>query len=297
MITSMREHEGALYLGGVTNDKIGRLTLDGADQNWRGPRELLGERTMMTFFRSRRQEPPAMTLEGMLGPNGRLDDAAGISGRSSGRAVRQCRTAGLLVSSGTRVLALGAWGDEAETVGDVRRAGHGALRSAGGLVAVGLAGGRVAVLRCLRAAGRWLGSAGRPTSRPWSTACSCRRTKSLLVDSGYGADARRACAGVRGTEQARGQLMALRRIGRDQRGRRGLHCPMGVCRDAQGERAGFAARARQHRRCLGPVRQSGYPGYLGRIRRTATGYVIACLSRRDPLIEFLKTRDAISSPR
>lgn len=36
MITSMREHEGALYLGGVTNDKIGRLKLDGADSAWRG---------------------------------------------------------------------------------------------------------------------------------------------------------------------------------------------------------------------------------------------------------------------
>lgn len=36
MITSMREHEGALYLGGVTNDKIGRLELDGADRSWRG---------------------------------------------------------------------------------------------------------------------------------------------------------------------------------------------------------------------------------------------------------------------
>lgn len=36
MITSMREHEGALYLGGVTNDKIGRLELAGADRDWRG---------------------------------------------------------------------------------------------------------------------------------------------------------------------------------------------------------------------------------------------------------------------
>nr|WP_298689712.1 SMP-30/gluconolactonase/LRE family protein [uncultured Dongia sp.] len=37
MITSMREHEGALYLGGVTNDKIGRLPLDTADRQWNGP--------------------------------------------------------------------------------------------------------------------------------------------------------------------------------------------------------------------------------------------------------------------
>ncbi len=37
MITSMREHKGALYLGGVTNNKIGRLVLDGADPDWTGP--------------------------------------------------------------------------------------------------------------------------------------------------------------------------------------------------------------------------------------------------------------------
>jgi ribose transport system permease protein len=37
MITSMREHRGALYLGGVTNDKIGKLDLPDADQTWTGP--------------------------------------------------------------------------------------------------------------------------------------------------------------------------------------------------------------------------------------------------------------------
>ena len=43
MITSMREHEGALYLGGVTNDKIGRLRLDGADRTWNGPDSYWGK--------------------------------------------------------------------------------------------------------------------------------------------------------------------------------------------------------------------------------------------------------------
>ncbi len=42
MITSMREHEGALYLGGVTNDKIGRLELDDADRRWNGPQSYWG---------------------------------------------------------------------------------------------------------------------------------------------------------------------------------------------------------------------------------------------------------------
>ena len=37
MITSMREHKGALYLGGVTNNKIGRIILPRADAEWTGP--------------------------------------------------------------------------------------------------------------------------------------------------------------------------------------------------------------------------------------------------------------------
>lgn len=34
MITSMREHKGYLYLGGITNNRIGRCKLDGADPHW-----------------------------------------------------------------------------------------------------------------------------------------------------------------------------------------------------------------------------------------------------------------------
>ena len=43
MITSMREHKGALYLGGVTNNKIGRLRLAGGDPNWTGPESYWGK--------------------------------------------------------------------------------------------------------------------------------------------------------------------------------------------------------------------------------------------------------------
>ncbi len=37
MITSTCEHKGALYLGGTTNDKIGRFALAGADREWTSP--------------------------------------------------------------------------------------------------------------------------------------------------------------------------------------------------------------------------------------------------------------------
>jgi len=43
-ITSMREHRGYLYLGGVTNNRIGRIKIDGADPHWTGPSSYWGDR-------------------------------------------------------------------------------------------------------------------------------------------------------------------------------------------------------------------------------------------------------------
>jgi ribose transport system permease protein len=44
LITSMREHKGYLYLGGVSNNRIGRLHLKDADPNWCGPESYWGKR-------------------------------------------------------------------------------------------------------------------------------------------------------------------------------------------------------------------------------------------------------------
>jgi ribose transport system permease protein len=41
-ITSMREHRGHLYLGGVTNNRIGRIKLPDADPQWTGPASYWG---------------------------------------------------------------------------------------------------------------------------------------------------------------------------------------------------------------------------------------------------------------
>ena len=43
-ITSMREHRGFLYLGGVTNNRIGRIKLAGADPEWTGQSSYWGSR-------------------------------------------------------------------------------------------------------------------------------------------------------------------------------------------------------------------------------------------------------------
>jgi ribose transport system permease protein len=43
MVTSMREHKGWLYIGGILNNRIGRLRIPDADPNWTGPRSYWGE--------------------------------------------------------------------------------------------------------------------------------------------------------------------------------------------------------------------------------------------------------------
>jgi ribose transport system permease protein len=44
MITSMREHKGWLYLGGITNNRIGRVKLgDWADKTWSGYQSYWGQ--------------------------------------------------------------------------------------------------------------------------------------------------------------------------------------------------------------------------------------------------------------
>ncbi len=35
-LTSMREHKGYLYLGGLENNRIGRIKLDSGDPTWTG---------------------------------------------------------------------------------------------------------------------------------------------------------------------------------------------------------------------------------------------------------------------
>jgi len=43
MITSMREHKGWLYLGGISNNRIGRYKIPGADPSWNGFRSYWGK--------------------------------------------------------------------------------------------------------------------------------------------------------------------------------------------------------------------------------------------------------------
>ena len=109
------------------------------------PRELLGQKNVMWFFRSRRQEPPAMSLEGVLGPNDRLDEAEGIK-LEAPEALCICPHGRLLVSSGASVLALDAWGREPAIWARFDAPVSALCAGPADLVAVALADGRLAVL-------------------------------------------------------------------------------------------------------------------------------------------------------
>ena len=45
MVTSMREHRGYLYLGGLHNNRIGRIRIPGADISWTGMKSYWGDRS------------------------------------------------------------------------------------------------------------------------------------------------------------------------------------------------------------------------------------------------------------
>ncbi len=242
---------------------------------------------MISLFRPRRrQPPPAMTLEGVLGPNGRLDQADGKT-VDAPDALAVAADGRLLISSGTKVMALDAWGSEPVRWADFDAPVTALCQGAGGLVAVGLAGGKVHVLDT---AGRALDGWSLPPGRLASVVdCAFRGgDELLLVDCGYAAGDE-VLARATWDDDAHGQVAALSPSGALRVLATGLHCPMGLCLAPDGavlipqlERASIVD-------LDGIVRREGLPGYAGRLRRTASGYALACLSRRDPLIEFLKT--------
>lgn len=227
-----------------------------------------------------------MTLEGILGPNGRLDDAAGFRAEAPD-ALCVMADGRLLFSSGTHVLVLDAWRGKPAAWATFDAPVTALCQSSGGLVAVGLAGGGVAVLDAL---GRPVEGWSLPSPSMASVMDCVFRSEDelLLVDCGYRADDD-VLAQAAWDDEGRGQLVSLSCSGGARVLASGLHCPMGVCLDERGEAMVSLLERASIVDASGKVRQSGYPGYLGRVRRTQAGYALACLSRRDPLIEFLKT--------
>jgi hypothetical protein len=225
-----------------------------------------------------------MTLEGTLGPNDRLERAAGIR-VDAPEALCIASDGRLLVSSGNRVVAVGAWGEAPQPWGEFGGRVTALAASPTGLVAVGVAGGGLFVRER-----NGTPNEGWPATSDLATVNDCVFTSEdeiLAVDSGY-RDAEDLLSLATWDDRARGSIVALKRGGGSRRIAGGLHCPTGICVDAAGRPVVSLLERGSVIDLAGKVLQSGYPAYLGRVRKTSTGYALACLSRRDPLIEFLK---------
>jgi hypothetical protein len=237
------------------------------------------------FFRRRKQEALSMPLEGALGPNGRLDEADALP-MAEPEAICVNRDGQLLVSSASNVFRIRRWGEEPELWGNFDAPVSALSASEGGRVAVGLSGGRIVVRN---ASGEPL-SGWTPRSSPRAVAdCLFLSEDELaVVDHGYGRE-EPILSLAPWDPVARGQVIGISRSGEMRVIAAGLHCPMGI---ALGPNGALVLTELERARVVetsGRVVQAGYPAYLGRIRKIANGYGLACWSRRDPLIEFLKT--------
>jgi hypothetical protein len=232
-----------------------------------------------------------MTLEGALGPNSALEDAAGLR-VASPEVLSIAEDGQLLLSSGAMVCLLPAWGRELMVWKSFDRPVTALACSPGGRVAVGLAGGAVSVFeQSGEVSPGWIPVPG------LASVADClflSEDEIVLVDHGYRA-AENVLSVAPWDPAERGRLVSMRRAGEMRVMADRLHCPMGLCRHEDGEIIVTELERARIVHVAGKVRQSGFPAYPGRIRRSPAGYIMACLARRDPLIEFLKTeRDFVA---
>ena len=226
-----------------------------------------------------------MTLEGVLGPNDHLEQADAMTVHVPD-ALCVTPDGRLLFGSGTHVLALSAWGATAGTFAAFDTTVTALCAGPSGEIAVGLEGGRLTVLD---ASGNPLGGWQVPSDSATSIVdCAFRGDELLVVDSGHRSSSE-LLARATWDDEPHGKLFAVKASGEMRVLNAALHTPMGVCLDDRG----FAQVSLLERASIvdetGKVIRSGLPGYIGRARRAPGGYLITCLARRDPLIEFLKT--------
>jgi hypothetical protein len=237
------------------------------------------------LFGFKRQALPSMTLEGVLGPNNRVDEAAGLRARAP-EALGVAGDGRLLYSSLNAVFALRAWDEAPRRWREFDQPVSALATSPGGLVAVGLANGRLVVCD---GDGQTVPGWAAPTELSSIVDCLFLSEHELvLVDNGYppGQDFLTLAPW---DEAERGRILATTPSGKGRILASGLHCPMGVSLDSRNELIVTELERARIVDMSGRVRQSGYPGYLSRLRKTSAGYAMACIARRDPLIEFLKT--------
>jgi len=220
------------------------------------------------LFARKAKETPGMTLEGVLGPNNRLDEAAAFPVEKP-EVLSISAEGHLLFSSGSQILRLRRWREAPENWARFDQPVSALSCSADGLVAVGLQGGSIAVVD---QSGQAVDGWSAPPDLVSVSDCAFLSSDEIaVVDNGY-RDDQNVLSVAPWDEVPRGRVVVVGRFKEPRIVARALYCPMGITPDFAGglvvsqlDRASIVDLS-------GRTLQSGYPGYLGRIRKTGTGY-------------------------
>lgn len=234
----------------------------------------------------RKSVPPTMTLEGVLGPNDRLE-AADTRSAPGARAMAVAADGALLVNDESRLLRIADWGAEAEAVHQAPASIAALTVAPNGCVALVCEGGSLHVLTPDFAPTDW----PRETGVKLPTDAAFLSDDELLVSDSGVESGEDMLARATWEEEAKGSVVAVSHSGRRIIAK-DLHAPAGLCVSDGRILVTEMERARIRDAATGAVLQSGLPGYAGRLARTPQGFLLSCIARRDPLIEFLKSETA-----
>ena len=241
----------------------------------------------MKLFRRAKTTSPTMTLEGVLGQNNRLDEAQARPAAGA-RAIAVAADGALLVAQDRALVRIKDWQAEGQIVHRVADRILALCLSAQGAIALVCEGGALHVLAPDFTPDRsWPQTSGIAAA---SDALFTSESEMLILDGGIGSG-EDSLARATWDDSAKGAVVRLAQDGTRHVLAGDLHAPAGLCMGPDGPLI-----TQMERACIsdasGRVMRGGLPGYLGRLRPVAGGYLLACLARRDPLIEFLKTEHA-----
>lgn len=242
---------------------------------------------LKNMFRRGTPARQTMTLEGVLGPNQRLEDAQARQTRQ-GKAIAVAADGALLLAEGNRLTRIPNWNGKCEVVHEAEAPIVAMAVSPSGAVALIEDGGTVRVLAPDFSMANW--PTGNGLTAP-ADAAFLSEDELLVADSGLpGPDLLARAA----WEQAEtGAVLSFTRDGQRRVICQDLHAPAGLCVDPAGRiLVTEMERARIRNAVSGEVLKAGLPGYAARLKPRPGGFLLSCLARRDPLIEFLKTEDA-----
>ena len=241
----------------------------------------------MNLFRRAAKNPPTMTLEGVLGPNTLLEDAEGRPAPGA-CAIAIASDGALLVAQGYDLRRIADWQAEGEVMHRAPAPIRTLCTSPDGKIAIVCSGGALVVLAPnFDVVASWLDETGVAAA----TDAMFKSESELLILDGGGHPDDDSLARAAWDDTMQGSLVSLTSNGSRDVLVDGLHAPAGLCAGKGG-----LLITQMERACItdatGHILRLGLPGYLGRLRPAPRGYLLSCLARRDPLIEFLKTERA-----